>query len=50
VWAAHHADLWPDLDARVEPTDAGRRLDVGGFVFSDPPEALFRAIGEETAA
>lgn len=45
MWAVHHRDFWPDLDAREEPTTVGRRLDVGGFVFADPPEVLFRCIG-----
>ena len=44
VWAAHHANQWPDLDVWEEPADGGRRLDVGGFVFSDPPEEIFRGI------
>jgi hypothetical protein len=47
MWASHHSDLWPDLDAREEPTVVGRRLDVGGFVFSDRPEAIFRSIGAD---
>jgi hypothetical protein len=42
--ASHHRDSWADLDARREPTDVGRRLEVGGFVFGDPPDALFRGI------
>ncbi|MBX9677760.1 MAG: hypothetical protein K2X38_03270 [Gemmataceae bacterium] len=33
------------MDAREEATDIGRRLDVCGFVFSAPPDAIFRNIG-----
>lgn len=44
MWAAHHRERWPDLDAREGPTDAGGRLEVGGFVLADPFEAILRSI------
>jgi hypothetical protein len=44
MWSAHHRDHWPDLDAREEPTDAGRRLDAGGFVLADRFETILRSI------
>ena len=46
MWAEHNSGLWPDLDAR-EQSRYGGRLYAGGFVFSDPPEAVFRGIGED---
>ena len=36
----------PDLDAREAPTDAGRRLDAGGFILADSFETLLRALSE----
>jgi hypothetical protein len=39
----HH---WPELDAVVEPTDVGRRLDIGGFVLNDPFERFLRQVSE----
>jgi hypothetical protein len=44
MWAAHHRERWADLDAREEPTEAGRRLDAGGFVLADPFETILRSI------
>ncbi len=47
MWAAHHRDRWPDLDAVEESTDAGRLLYAGGFVLADPFETLLRQLSGE---
>jgi len=44
MWAYHHKERWLDLDPHEEPTDAGRRLDAGGFVLADPFETILRYI------
>jgi hypothetical protein len=44
MWAAHHHDQCPDLDAHEEPTDAGRRLDAGGLILADPFETILRPL------
>lgn len=36
-----------DLEALREPSDVGRRLDVGGFVLSDPFEQILRKISAD---
>jgi hypothetical protein len=38
---------WPEVDAAAEPTDAGRRLDIGGFVLNDPFEYFLQHISED---
>lgn len=44
TWTDYHRQVWADLNPLEEPA-SGRRLDVGGFVFADPPEVLWRNIG-----
>ena len=44
TWAIHHRELWHDLQALEMPTNAGRRLDVGGFILADPFDQLLREI------
>jgi hypothetical protein len=44
MWAPHNRDRWPDLDAREEPPDVGRLLDVGGFIFANPFETILRSL------
>ncbi len=36
-----------EVDAAAEPTDAGRRLDIGGFVLNDPFEYYLRHISQD---
>jgi len=47
MWAIHHRGQFEDLDALQEPPLAGRRLDVGGFVFADPFDTFLKKISVE---
>ncbi len=47
MWAEHNSGLWPDLDAREHSGFGAGHLYVGGFVFTDPPESVFRSVGED---
>ncbi len=47
MWAIHHKDKWKELDEFEVSPIAGRRLDVGGFVLSDPFEIFLRNVSED---
>ena len=46
MWSPLNRKRWPELDALQEPTDIGRRLDVGGFVLNDPFDTFLRQVSE----
>ena len=47
MWAYYHRDEFADLDLLEIPTIVGRRLDVGGFVFTDPFDVFLRKLSEQ---
>ncbi|MEM9777216.1 MAG: hypothetical protein AAF902_21745 [Chloroflexota bacterium] len=47
TWSHHHQNQWQDLDALELKTDAGRRLDVGGFILADSFDQMLRNISAE---